>query len=231
MALVLLPGGEQRSGSIGSTVYSRNRFGQYIRARAIPVNPNTTRQATIRAYMSYLTEYWQSSLTQAQRDAWDVYGLNVNMSTQPWSYKYLTGFQQFNRSNIPRLQAALAQVDDGPVVFNKAYTETSLSATASEATQQLTVAFNDQGGWVGTDETGLLIQVGKPVNGGIKFFGGPFRYADVVKGDGAAAPTSPATITSPWPIAEGQRLWIQARITLEDGRLSDFARYDFLCAA
>ena len=45
---VVLPEGQQRSGSIGGATWSHNSSGAYIRARSIPVNPNTDRQNAVR---------------------------------------------------------------------------------------------------------------------------------------------------------------------------------------
>jgi hypothetical protein len=47
------------SGSIGGTVHSRNRYGTYIRNRAIPVNPNTIYQQEIRAILAARSQEWR----------------------------------------------------------------------------------------------------------------------------------------------------------------------------
>ncbi|GAH50296.1 unnamed protein product, partial [marine sediment metagenome] len=48
MALVKLGGGiVQISGSIAGNTFARNRFGNYMRSRTKPVNPNSTRQTDI----------------------------------------------------------------------------------------------------------------------------------------------------------------------------------------
>ena len=58
MALIRYAEGQQRSGSIGASVYSHNRYGAYIRARSVPVNPNTDRQVAIRNAIRALTIAW-----------------------------------------------------------------------------------------------------------------------------------------------------------------------------
>ncbi|KKL73251.1 hypothetical protein LCGC14_2076760, partial [marine sediment metagenome] len=52
------------SGSIGGTVYSRNRGGAYIRNRAIPVDPNTSFQINVRAILAAQSQNW-ADLTDA----------------------------------------------------------------------------------------------------------------------------------------------------------------------
>jgi len=59
----------QASGSIGATVFSRNRYGTYTRRRAIPVQPGTTHQLNARSRLAALSQSWQS-LTDAQRLDW-----------------------------------------------------------------------------------------------------------------------------------------------------------------
>lgn len=57
------------SGSIGGTVYSRNRYGTYIRTRAIPVNPNTSHQQKIRGILAARSQEWRD-LDDDTRNQW-----------------------------------------------------------------------------------------------------------------------------------------------------------------
>ncbi len=80
MALVKYGGGiVQMSGSIGGDTFARNRYGNYVRARTKPVNPNTTLQQAVRASMSFLTNRWAQTLDAAQRTAWNPYAQNEAM--------------------------------------------------------------------------------------------------------------------------------------------------------
>jgi hypothetical protein len=65
------------SGSVGGLTYSHNQGGMYCRARAVPTNPNTSFQQTLRNAMGQLTTRWGQTLTQTQRDAWAVFATNV----------------------------------------------------------------------------------------------------------------------------------------------------------
>lgn len=58
------------SGAAGSTVASRNRFGPYLRTRAIPVNPNTADQQTYRNILKAASQGWKN-LTPELREAWN----------------------------------------------------------------------------------------------------------------------------------------------------------------
>jgi len=219
------------SGSIGGTTYSHNRYGAYARQRSVPVNPNTSRQSYVRNLMATLTQYWNNTLTSTQRSQWANYAANVSVLNRLGKAVYLTGLNHFVRSNIALLQAGFPQVDAGPVILTLPETDPTMSATMSEATQQLSIAFDDGLDWVDEDEAGLLIHVGKPVNQSINFFGSPFRFADAIEGDSGTPPTTPAAIASPWVVQEDQKVFVQARIVRADGRLSNFFRTDCVCAS
>lgn len=229
MALIRFAEGQQRSGSIGGTVYSHNRHGAYIRARSVPVNPNTDRQVAIRNSARALAIAWENVLTQAQRDAWETYGANVGWLNRLGDPVHLTGLNHYLRTNTQSIALGKPRMDTAPVIFNLAAAELALGATASEATQQITITYDDTETWANEAGAFQFFQVGMPQNSGIKFFGGPYRYAFLA--DGATPAVSPAIFTYPWPFAQGQRLWVRSRILRADGRLSEFAVLNFSAAA
>lgn len=229
MALIRLGLGSQGSGSIGGTTFSHNRFGAYIRARSVPVNPATDRQTAVRNAIRSLTIAWQVTLTQDQRDAWDVYAANIDWVNKLGDSVNLTGLNHYVRSNTPLVQNGIARVDAAPVTFNLATAELDLSATASETTQDLTIDGDDGADWIGEAGAWQFYSMGLPQNGAIKFFNGPFRQITAVPG--AGPPPFPVVIATAFPIAENQRIWLRSRIARADGRLSEFAQINFLAAA
>lgn len=195
----------------------------------MPVNPNTARQIAVRNAVRAITIAWQNTLTQVQRDAWETYAANI-----PWTNKLgesvlLTGLNHYTRSNTPLLQNGIARVDPAPVIFNLAAAELALAATASEATQAVTIDGDAGGAWIGEAGAWQFFSMGIPKNGSIKFFGGPYRQLTAVPG--AGPPPFPVVIAAAFPIAEGQRIWVRSRIARADGRLSEFAEVNFLVAA
>jgi len=231
MALVRFAEGQQRSGSSGGTVFSRNRFGAYIRARSVPVNPNTTRQSVVRVVTRNLAIAWQTELTQAQRDVWDAVADVVDWQNALGDSVRLTGLNWFVRTNAARIQGGLDRIDDASGVLALAQAEGSLSCTASEATQIVAVSFNDSKTWCAEDDAAQLVSIGLPQSPARKFFGGPWRYAGVILGDSASPVTSPQPIPAPFPFQADQRIWVRTRICRADGRLSEYAQYDFLGSA
>lgn len=233
MALIRFGEGQQRSGSLGASVYSHNRYGAYIRARSVPVNPSSDRQVAVRGYLQAISIAWNNTLTQVQRDAWEVYAAGVTWRNRLGDMVHLTGLAHYIRSNSPRLLCGLARIDVAPSVLTIAVAEQALVPSASEATQQLSIAYDDTADWCDEDGGFQIFYMGIPQNASRKFFGGPYRHLACVEGDAITPPTSPeATIDTPdWPFAEGQRIWVQSRIGRADGRLSEFAQANFLAVA
>lgn len=229
MALVVLPEGQQRSGKQGGIVWSHNRSGAYVRARSIPVNPNTDRQAAVRNAVRSIAIAWETVLTQVQRDAWDVYAANVNWVNPLGQTIKLTGINHFIRSNTPRVISAIARVDAAPVIFDIAAADLELAATASEATQDLTINGDAAGLWIGEANAWQFYYMGLPQNASRTFFGGPYRFLTAVPG--AGPPPFPIVIAAQFPFADGQRIWVRSRVARGDGRLSEFAQTNFLGAA
>lgn len=219
------------SGSIRSDTWSHNRFGMYVRNRTIPVNPNTDRQVSIRATLAELTTRWAQTLTAVQRTAWNLYGASVVMKNKIGQDIFLTGFNHFLRSNIERRNQGDTPVDAGPVLFELPNQDGTLAAAFSEATQILTITFNDALAWCSEDDAALLVYQGQPQNAQRNFFGGPWRFVRWIAGNVGVPVTSPQDCTCAFAVAQGQRDWAYARILRADGRLSEPFRSDAIVGA
>ena len=232
MALVKYGGGiVQMSGSIAGNVFARNRSGNYVRARTIPVNPNTDRQNIVRATIAYLADRWAQTLSAAQRTAWNLYADSVSMTNKLGEAINLSGFNHYIRSNSIQRSHSLPVIDNGPVVFELPAKDNTLALTASEATQQLTIAYDAGMDWADEDGGFLIIFQGTPQNPQRNFFDGPWRHIGNHFGADGNPPASPVIMGVQFAIAELQRLWIYARIIRADGRLSEPFRADTFCAA
>lgn len=212
------------SGSIGGQTASHNRFGNYLRARTTPVNPQSERQNVMRAVTQVLAPAWSGVLTQAQRDAWEVYAANIVRTGSLGVQMKLPGFNMFMRSNSIRLQNLDTRIDDGPTTLILPPGDPQMVGTVDEAGQQISVAFDDTLDWVNQDEGHMYVYMSQPKAAGVNFINGPFRLAGAIDGDGTTAPTSPTVLTVPFPVAELQKIVVRARISEEDGRLSDYFR-------
>ena len=232
MALVKYGGGiVQMSGSIAGDTFARNRYGNYVRARTKPVNPNSAAQVAVRSALSLLTQRWSQTLTAAQRTAWNLYASSVAMTNRLGETINLTGFNHYIRSNSWNARIEADIVDAGPTVFELPQADPTLAITASEATQQITTAYDDGLDWADENGAYLLLYQGSPQNPQRNFFDGPWRYLGFVAGVNGAPPAGPEVSAVVFAIAELQRQWIYARILRADGRLSEPFRADTFCAA
>lgn len=207
----------EASGSVGGMTASHNRFGLYLRARAIPVNGMTVLQQAVRNAIAQITTAWSATLTQAQRDAWEAYANAVPISDRLGSQRFLTGLNWYCACNVPRLQAGLTRVDNGPTDLLMAEGTAPVATVTAPST--LSVAFTNSDAWAGEVGGALLVYASAGTNPTRNFFAGPYRYAGKVAG-AVVPPTSPAALTLPQAVAAGQRVHFQARIVRADGRIS-----------
>lgn len=212
--------GTSMSGSLGGIVASHNAGGAYFRSKVIPTNPNTTFQQAVRAAMSTLTNVWQNTLTQAQRDAWKTYADNVPVLDKIGAAITLSPLAMYIRSNVIRLQNAVARVDAAPTIFNLGTFTAPLATTSSTGAQTISFSYTNTDDWAITTLGFLIFQFSRPQNSGIQFFKGPYRLASKVAGNTTTPPTSPAAIAAPFPFAAGQKVFFRATAITADGRVS-----------
>lgn len=216
----------QISGSIAGNVHSRNRFGSYIRPRTKPVNPHSSRQESIRAIVSFLSEYWHQELTPAERAAWEIYAAVIPMKNRLGESIFLTGFNHFIRSNSGQLVMGEAVIDAAPSIQSLPEKDPDLICTEEDvAGQTFTFTCNDTG-WVPNADPkfGIMISQGHPQLASRNFFKSPFRYMDFIDATEGALGT--ATLAASFPFAVGQKVWFAARVMTVGGRFSQSWQFD-----
>jgi len=103
-------------GSIGSQTFSKNRYGFYVKNKPIPTNPNTAPQAIQRAILRDLVDYWKSTLTLAQSDAW-VHAAALHKRSK-WGASFsLSGINLFVAVNSLLLKNGVA-ILTAPTIFH-----------------------------------------------------------------------------------------------------------------
>lgn len=223
MALIRYGGGiVQASGSIAGNTFARNRFGNYARSRTTPVNPKSSRQSAARATVMMLAEAWRESpMTQAIRDAWETYADAIAMNNRLGETIHLSGFNHFIRSNAAALAAGLSIVTAAPTTLALPLGDPTLAATGSEATQLLSITFDDTEEWCDLDGAAMSVEMHLPQNASRNFFGGPWRFSAAILGSSTTPPTSPETIAPGFVLVEDQKTTVRARIILDDQRVSN----------
>lgn len=222
MALVKYGGGViQMSGSLAGVTHARNRFGNYMRARTKPVNPNSDGQGAIRDSLSYLTNQWGAILAASQRGAWSTYAAAIAMKNRLGESIYLTGFNHFVRSNVAFMNTYGQYAANGPTTLELPAKDTNFIASGSVATQLITVAYDAAQPWANLTLSTFNVYVGKPRKPTRLFFAGPWKYGGAEIGVTGAPPASPFTFPSPYTLVLGQLITCYARIRMADGRLSE----------
>lgn len=126
-----------QSGSMGGVTSSRNRFGQYRRTRATPVNPSSSAQGLVRARMTANASGWRA-ITAAQRAGWADLGAMMRRTDSLGQTNPLNGFQAYVSVNNNRLAAGDAVVSDAPALTTPANVTT---ATVTLSAAAFSIAF------------------------------------------------------------------------------------------
>jgi hypothetical protein len=130
----------QVSGSIGASTHGHNRFGNYIRQRSIPVQPNTGLQLWQRSVLGSESAAW-GLLLAAQQLSWKVWAENNPIVDSLGDKRILTGHMAFVACNSRLKQIALPTSASPPITPHPLGLN-SLSITASAATQVVTHTFS-----------------------------------------------------------------------------------------
>lgn len=129
--------GNPQSGSYQGITASRNRFGQYLRTRATPVNPSSSFQALVRARLSAAAEDWRG-LTATQRQGWSDLGISMVRTDTLGSSYSLTGFQAFVSVRANLAAAGDTAISDAPLY---APPDPLLSVTPTLGAASVSIAF------------------------------------------------------------------------------------------
>jgi hypothetical protein len=99
--------------SIGGATASKNRAGNYFRARIAPVQPRTPAQQAVRAQLSTLSAQWRG-LTQAQIAAWNAVASQVVRKDTLGNSYSPTGEQLYVGNNQNAINIGASAVTDPP---------------------------------------------------------------------------------------------------------------------
>jgi len=175
-----------RSGSVFNQTSSRNRYGQYVRARAVPVQPESGFQGTVRARLSGNAAHWRT-LTGPQRAGWADLGASMIRVDSLGQSNSLTGFQAYCSVNNNRLAAGDVVVADAPSLQTP---DSILTTTITLTAASFSVAYTPTP--LSTGEK-LFVYASLQRSAG-RSFEGDLRLTAV----GAAAGASPLDVFSAW---------------------------------
>lgn len=140
------------SGSIGGSTYSHNRYGPYIRRRAIPTTSTTADALAAKARLGTASADWQN-LTNAQRAAWLSYAQTNPVTDTLGNPQVLTGHQLYISLNTRIARAgdtaiSLPPVDPAPDSLVSLSLNLDIGAGAFDATYTSTPLGADDRLWL-----------------------------------------------------------------------------------
>lgn len=208
MAKVLFGAGtvDQRN-KINGWVYSRNRYGSYIRTKVTPVNPQTSFQQNVRQRLGNLSSSWRG-LTQAQRSAWKEAAPSFPVIDVFGQSQTLAANVLYIRLNQNLLNIAESTIDTPPlpVAIPDLFAE---SLTADSATPSLSLEISEDAVPAGFS---LAIYATGNVGPGISYVKNRLKYIGT-----ATATTGAVDILSIWQnrfgtMVAGQKIVVRCRL-------------------
>jgi hypothetical protein len=103
-----------QSGKRGLNVSQAGQFGQVSRALAIPANPRTRAQMTVRNNLTKISASWRG-LTETQRAAWVAAAKNTKSTSRLGQSGALSGFLLYTKINCTLAQFGQDSVTAPPV--------------------------------------------------------------------------------------------------------------------
>ena len=203
-------------GSMAGMTASRNKGGNYLRARATPINPDSTAQIQARQAFANAVQAWDA-LSDAQRTAWagyaaetpvvDKLGQDIHHSGRAW---YIAQYAFLER--VGATPASDAPNTPGLLALGTPSAEVGVSAANG-----IDGAFGS--GTVPGSNVRLIAQMGPPVAAGVTYFKGPYTLvASTSTNDFDATPVQANRYGLP---VLGQIRPMRFRACATNGRLSN----------
>lgn len=171
-----------QSGSLAGQTSSRNRFGQYRRSRATPVNPATTAQGAVRARLSANAAAWRT-LTSDQRAGWTSLGDSMTRTDSLGQSYTLNGFAAYCSINNNLVAIGSSPVSAAPELTTP---PALLTATITLTAASFSIAYTATPLGTGAH----LLVFCSPQRSAGRAFEGDFRLIKV----GGAAGASPLVV-------------------------------------
>ena len=128
------------SGKIGNTVFSRGRYGPYIRNRMIPTSSQSAATLDVRGRLAYLSKYW-GGLAAASKVAWKTWAATHPVIDRLGASQVLSANAAFIQLNSRIIQAAGTLITLPPVGTSPtSLTSASVVSDVSDNTYTITFA-------------------------------------------------------------------------------------------
>lgn len=193
---------------LNGSVFSKNRYGAYVRTKVTPVNPQTVYQAAARNNLATWSASWRS-LDESQRQAWIAAAVNFPFTDIFGNSKILSGSALYVKlnTNIANVGGSALSDPPSPIALSPI---SSITLTAAETGGVVSLAYV----MGSTDANDILVVDATPlINPGISFVKNKYRYLV----DVASTTASPLVLTPVYaarfsaPVAD-QKIFVRARI-------------------
>lgn len=211
------------SGSTGATTYARNRSGAYQRRRVKPVNPNSTRQQSVRNSFIAAVNAW-INLSALERSGWDTYADQTPWFNRAGQSIRMTGQNAYIRVYVWDDQNGLTPPVLAPGLFTTGAIDLALGIATydvSANTINISVDAPTVANSFQVEDGRLQFLVSAPSNPSRNFHPGLFQR--IGKATIGAVPASPVTSgakPSPYVYQAGQLIWVKCRGCTPDFILS-----------
>jgi hypothetical protein len=206
-------------GKNNGNVYSKNRFGPYVRTKVTPVNRRTAFQTAVRASFTNLTKYWGSTLTEAQRQAWIAFANITPFRNIFGESRQLTGHQYFIKLNAALANIGVALVATPPTTTAVGSVGALTLAAAVAAGGSLSLTTNEAGLPGGAK---ISVYATGQISPGVNFVKTQLRFIG-----NFAAGASPYNLKADWiakfgtfPTIAGKKIFVAVQIITTTGVLS-----------
>lgn len=174
-------------GKLNGSVASKNRYGNYLRNKITPTNPQTSAQSRMRALFGSISKGW-GALTQAQRNLWEDFSRQHPYNDIFGDSKVLQGSAMYQRVNLnlSKLEKSLlvvpGAVSDIPPL-EQVHALMDLGSGGDIEIIQVTGEFDD----TTTENQTMVVYATPPISPGRNFVKNDFRLIDWADADGLTA--------------------------------------------
>lgn len=214
MALIKSATMTSASGSVGGVTYSHGKGGMYMRARRVPVNPNTPAQQESRNAFASAAATWRS-ISEAQRVAWAAYAAATPITNALGDTIHLSGFGQFVASTAFGLlcDESPTSYEDAPLIAGRSAIG-NLTVVLDASASTIVVSAIDG------SPAHVAVFIGDPQSEGVTFFKGPYQLRGQDNPTAGTLTIATASGRNGLPFVAGQILPVRVRGIGSDGRLT-----------
>lgn len=200
-------------GSVGSTVFSRNAAGAYMKQRTTPIYRGTEKQISRAALLSTIIDDWKVSLTTSEREAWNDLAAITSLPNKLGEQFSPSGLNLFVKANFMLDLTGQAHVTAPPVAAIAPAPTLTLAWTTLVGIECTAI-----GNWDNTAAEKLTMQWAPALPLSVNYYKGP--WPNLSAQNGAYYSTLPALMLPSAALTANSRVIFRWRAVHDDGMIS-----------